>query len=98
MELLTGEFAQGSLRSDGTPTQTFFNLSTSSNMSRNASLNAKEIRSIFTVYFSMKDKHNGSGNTAESLFPGKVNKELELVTIGFVRIPSNIYDGAFLRK
>ena len=51
MELPTGEFAQGSWHSDGRPTQTFFNLSTSSNMSRNASLNAKEIRNIFTDYF-----------------------------------------------
>ena len=46
----------------------------------------------------MKDKYNGSGNTAENLFLGKVNEELELVTIGLVRTPSNIYDGAFSRK
>ena len=50
MEFPTGEFAQGLWLSYGTPTQTFFNLSTS-NMSRNASLNAKEIRNIFTDYF-----------------------------------------------
>ena len=46
----------------------------------------------------MKDKYNGSGNTAENLFIVKVNEELELVTIGLVRTPSNIYHGAFLRK
>ena len=46
----------------------------------------------------MKDKYNGSWNTAENLFLGKVNEELGLVTIGLVRTPSNIYDGAFLRK
>ena len=46
----------------------------------------------------MKDKYNGSGNTAENLFLGKVNEELELVTIGLVRTPSNIYDGAFFQK
>ena len=50
-EFPTEEFAQGSWRSDGTPTQTFFNLSTSSNMSRNASLNGKETRNIFAEYF-----------------------------------------------
>ena len=46
----------------------------------------------------MKDKYNGSGNTAENLFLGKVNEELELVTMDLVRTPSSIYDGAFLRK
>ena len=51
MELPTREFAQGLRRTDGTPTQTFFNLSTFLNMSRNASLNAMEIRNIFTDYF-----------------------------------------------
>ena len=51
MELPTREFAQGLWCSDGTPTQIFFNLSKSSNMSRNATLNAKEIRNIFTDYF-----------------------------------------------
>ena len=51
MELPAGEFARGSWRSDGAPTQTCFNLSTSSNMLRNASLKVKEIRNIFTDYF-----------------------------------------------
>ena len=35
----------------------------------------------------MKDKYNGSGNTAENLFLGKVNEELEFVTIGLVIEP-----------
>ena len=51
MELVTREFAQGSWRGDSTPTQTFFNLSTPSNMSRNASSNENEIRKIFIDYF-----------------------------------------------
>ena len=51
MELAIGQFAQGLWCSDGTPTQTFFDLNPSSNMSRNASLNAKEIRNIFANYF-----------------------------------------------
>ena len=46
----------------------------------------------------MKDKYNGSENTAENLFLRKVNEELELFTIGLVRTLSNICDGAFLRK
>ena len=62
-------------------------------MPRKASLNAKEIRNIFTDYLSMKDKYNGSGNTTENLFLEKVNEDHELVTIGLVRSPSNIYDG-----
>ena len=40
----------------------------------------------------MKDKYNDSGNTTENLFLGKLNEELELVTIGLVKTPSNIYN------
>ena len=46
----------------------------------------------------MTDKYNGSENAAENLFLGKVNEEFELVTIGLVKTPSNIYDVAFLQK
>ena len=58
----------------------------------------RKFETYLPIILSMKDKYNGSGNTAENLFLGKVNEELELVTIGLVRTPSNIYDGAFLRK
>ena len=51
MELPIGELAQRSWRSDGTPKQALFNLSTSSNISRNVNLDAKEIRNIFTDHF-----------------------------------------------
>ena len=58
----------------------------------------KKFETYLPIILSLKGKYKGSGNTAENLFLGKVNEELELVTIGLVRTPSNIYDGAFLRK
>ena len=58
----------------------------------------RKFETYLPIILSMKDKYNGSANTAENLFLGMFNEELELVTIGLVRIPSNIYDGAFLQK
>ena len=56
----------------------------------------RKFETYLPIVLSMKDTYNGSRNTAENFFLGKVNKELELVTIGLVRTPSNICDGAFL--
>ena len=58
----------------------------------------RKFKTYLPIILSIKDKYNGSGNTAENLFLGKVNQEFELVTIGLVKTPSNIYDVAFLQK
>ena len=44
----------------------------------------RKFETYLPIILSLKDMYSGSGNNAENLFLGKVNEELELVTIGWL--------------